>query len=76
LLIIHKNYEFSNKDVGKTVLLQNTSSANIISVIRENGGICVICGRSTVNKDDVFIWNHDGKSDIPGYDIVAMFGEK
>ena len=73
MIVIYNNYEFSQKDVGKKVLLANSNTATIISVIKEYGGVCIICGKQ---NDEFYIWNHAGKAELDHLNILAIFGEK
>jgi hypothetical protein len=74
VLVLHKNYQFSTKDIGKTALLANNSTVKILTVIREAGQLHSVYG-ALPDYPYVVEWNADGKTQNKDHDIVMLFNE-
>ena len=75
VLILHKDYKFSHKDIGKRVLLANSQVVKVLTVIREAGQLHSVIGVMP-GFLDVIEWNANGESELPGFNIVMLFNEE
>jgi hypothetical protein len=71
LLVLHRNYCFSYKDVGKKVLLSNCKIAKILTVITEAGRIHSVYGVIS-GFTDILSWDARGGSEQEDYNIVMI----
>ena len=74
MLVNHKKYQFSEKDVGKQVTLANSATIKIITVIREAGQLHSVYGNS--NEFGLVVWDANGKTDVDGLDIIMLHEDK
>ena len=74
MLILNRNYHFTNKDVGKKALLANFQTVKILTVIREAGQLHSVYG-VLPGFTDVIVWDAQGKADLEDHNIVMLFEE-
>jgi hypothetical protein len=62
----------SPKDTNKKCLMNNGEYATIISVIKENGNLCIVLGRY---QDQIIIWDDRGYTGELKYNIIGILHE-
>ena len=72
MLILHKNYQFTYRDIGKKVLLSNCQVFKILTVITEAGRVHSVYGVAS-GFTDVISWDAKGQSDLPDHHIVMIY---
>lgn len=75
MLVLHKDYNFSAKDIGKKALLANYQTVKIITVIREAGQLHSVYGVSQ-GFTDLMVWDGNGKAELEELNIVMLFDEE
>lgn len=74
MLVLHKHYNFTPKDIGKIAILANFQRVKILTVIREAGELHSVYGVSTA-YDQLICWDSKGQSEIPELNIVMLCDE-
>ena len=74
MLVLHKHYNFTPKDVGRIAILANSQRVKILTVIREAGELHSVYG-TYPDRSDLFCWDANGKSEIPELNIVMLYEE-
>ena len=72
MLILHRDYKFTHADVGKKVLLSNSLTCKILTIIVEAGQLHSIYG-VLPGFTDVIEWDAHGKSTNVENDIILLF---
>jgi len=72
MLVLHKNYQFTHRDIGKKVLLSNHQVVKILTVIREAGQTHSLYGVAK-GFTDVIAWDAKGRADTPEQNIIMLY---
>ncbi len=72
MLVLHKHYNFTPKDVGRIAILANSDRVKILTVIREAGQLHSVYG-TPLDNTDLICWDANGKSEISELNIVMLY---
>jgi len=70
VLVLYKNYNFTHKDAGKSVILAGSKFAKILTVIREAGQLHCVYGLDGAGK--VIEWDRKGNCEDPKDNIFMI----